>query len=93
MEDQNKAWGNTYLILFNKTAGPELYSQYLLKCIMYYLLRYCKKSDKAGGTVLQKRFSRISGQNPRQIHVQIASRNFFLKLNFFTDIFKGFAPS
>ena len=39
-------------------------SQYLLWCFMYYLLRYYKEQT-ASGTVLQKRCSRICGENPR----------------------------
>ena len=57
---------------------------------MYYLLRYYKDPGKASGAVLQKRCSRISGYNPREIPLQRVSKNFFLKLNFFTDVFEGF---
>ena len=50
---------------------------------MYDLLRYYKEPDKASGAV-------FSHQNPRLIHLQIDSKNFFLKLNFFTAIFQEF---
>ena len=51
---------------------------------MYYVLRYYIKLDTTSGAVLQKRCSRISKR---------VSKNLFLKLNFFTDIFQGFCHS
>ena len=44
----------------------KLYSQYLLICIVYYLLRYT-----ASGAVLQKKCSRICGLNPRLIYLEL----------------------
>ena len=37
-----------------KSFSVKLYSQYLLRSIMYYLLRYYKEPDTASGIVLQK---------------------------------------
>ena len=67
-----------------------LYSQYLLRCIIYYLLRYYKEPDTASGTVLQKSCSKICRLNRRSMYLQRVSKNSFLKLNFLKDIFQGF---
>ena len=63
-----------------------LCSQYLLKCMIHYLLRYYK--DR---TILQKRCSRICGLNPGLIYLQKVPKNSFLKLNFLKDIFQVFS--
>ena len=55
--------------------------------MMYKILQ---GSNTAGGTVLQKRCSRICGLNPGLIYLQKVSKNSFLKLDFLKDIIQGF---
>ena len=55
--------------------------------MMYKILQ---ESDTAGGTVLQKRCSRIGTLNPGLIYLQKVSKNSVLKLNFLKYIFQGF---
>ena len=49
-----------------------------------------RSQTKLVGLFFQNRCFRISHQNPRLIHLQRDSKNFFLKLNFFTDTFQEF---
>ena len=55
--------------------------------MMYKILQ---GPNTAGGTVLQRRRSRIFGLNPGLIYLQKVSKNAFLKLDFLKDIIQGF---
>ena len=54
------------------------------------IYKILKGSNTAGGTVLQRRRSRICGLNPGLINLQKVSKNSFLKLDFLKGIIQGF---
>ena len=65
-------WG--ILLVFG--ALKQLYSSYLLRCIMYYLLRYHKDQTQVVGLFFEKRVL-ICGLNPKLIYLQRVFKNLY----------------
>ena len=68
----------------------KLCSQYLLQCVMCYLLRYYKQQVQLVGLFFKKAALEFVVKILDKYNNKEILKNSFLKLNFFTDIFQGF---